>query len=55
MHQVLAVKNGNAREVLEGAVDRIVVIANATNTGVGVKAGNNGIVKDLGALTGAAG
>jgi hypothetical protein len=47
MNQILTMKHGHARIILEGAVYQIEVIAGATHGGVSMKAGEYGITKSL--------
>ena len=43
--EVAAVKDGNAGEVLEAAVHQIEVVAHPANAGIGMEAGQDGIVE----------
>jgi hypothetical protein len=39
------VKNGNAGEILKGTVNRVIIVADATNAGVGIHPGQDWILK----------
>ena len=47
MDEVFAMEQGNAREVLETAVHQVVVVASAADAGVGMEAGNDGVLIPL--------
>src|ERR1017187_3240074 len=48
VHQVPAVKNRNARKKFKRAVDQVIIVTDPANAWVGVKAGEDGILKGFG-------
>jgi hypothetical protein len=45
MDKVFAVRNGHARKIFERAVDDVIVVTDPADAGVGIKTGDDRIVK----------